>query len=96
MNRIIIWTNHHGFSYSVDKTHCVHFCHMRDIHPDPEIFINQRQISVLDSVCLLGITFDRKITFLPHILNLGTKWHKALNILKMLSNTSGGADCTSL
>ena len=96
INRIIAWTNKNGFSFSIDKTHCVHFCRLRGIHPDPEIFINQRQISVLDTARFLGIIFDKKITFLPHILNLRTRCDKSLNILKVLSNTSWGADRVSL
>ena len=49
INRITTWTNKNGFSFSVDKTHCVHFCRIRGIHPDPEIFINQQQISVSET-----------------------------------------------
>ena len=45
---------------------------------------------------VLGVNFDRKIIFLPHTLNLRTGCEKSLNILKVLSNTSWGADCVSL
>ena len=96
INHINAWTNKNGFIFSIDKTHCVHFCRVRGIHPDPEIFINQRQISILDTARFLGVTFDKKITFLPHILNLRTRCDKSLNILKVLSNTSWGADRISL
>ena len=85
-----------GTILSNDKTHCVHFSRVRGIHPDPELFINQRQISISDTAHFLGVTFDKKITFLPHILNLRTKCEKSLNILKVLSNTSWGADRVSL
>ena len=74
----------------------MHFCRVRGIHPDPEIFINQRQLFILYTVRFLGVTFDKKITFLPHILNLRTRCDKSLNILKVLSNTSWGADRISL
>ena len=96
INRIISWTNQNGFTFSVDKTHCVHFCRVRGIHPDPEIFINHRQISISDTIKFLGVVFDKKITFLPHISNLRTRCDKSLNILKVLSNTSWGADRPSL
>ena len=55
-----------------------------------------QQISVSDTAKFLVITFDKKITFLPHILNLWTSCDKSLNILKVLSNTSWGADRVSL
>ena len=41
INCTIAWTNKNGFTFSIDKTHCVHFCHVPGIHPDPELFINQ-------------------------------------------------------
>ena len=37
----ISWTNKNGFIFSTDKTHCEHFCRVRGVHPDSEIFINQ-------------------------------------------------------
>ena len=96
INRIIAWTNKSGFLFSNDKTHSVHFCCVRDVHSDPEIFINRCLISVSDTAKFLGVVFDKKITFLPHILNLRTRCDKWLNILKVLSNTSWGADRMSL
>ena len=57
---------------------------------------NNRQISVVDTSCFLGIIFDRKLTFIPHILSLRKKFDKTLNILKVLSNTTWGADCISM
>ena len=82
--------------FQLTKTHCVHFCRVRGIHLDPELFINHQQISVLDTARFLGIIFDKKIPFLHHILNLRTRCEKSLNILKVLSNTSWGADRVSL
>ena len=45
---------------------------------------------------LLGILFDRKLSFIPHIKYLKAKCLKALNLLKVLSHTSWGADRTTL
>ena len=44
----------------------------------------------------LGILFDRKVSFIPHIKYLKAKCFKALNLLKVLSHTSWGADRTTL
>ena len=74
----------------------MHFCRKRGVHPDPELFINRRQISVVDTARFLGVIFDKKLNFIPHILNLRRKCEKYLNILKVLSNTSWGADCEFL
>jgi hypothetical protein len=40
----------------------------------------------------LGVVFDSKLSFVPHIQILKTKCAKALNILKVVSNTQWGAD----
>ena len=92
---ILTWTNKNYFLFSTDKTYCVHFCHIHGVHPDPEVFINKQQISISDMARFLSITFDQRITFLSHILNLWTRCNKKLNILKVLSNTSWGADNVS-
>ncbi|GFT26303.1 RNase H domain-containing protein [Trichonephila clavipes] len=78
------------------KSCCVHFCRKRGIHPDPEIRIRDIQIPVVPDVRFLGVIFDRRLTFLPHILQLRKRCEKSLNLLKVLSNTSWGADRTSL
>ena len=96
INRIIAWTNKNGFLFSNDKTRCVHFCRARGVHPDPKIFINRRLISVSETAKFFGVVFNKKIRFLPHILNLQTKCDKSLNILKVLSNAFWGADRVSL
>ena len=44
----------------------------------------------------LGILFDRKLSFIPHIKYLKARCLKALNLLKVLSHTSWGADRTTL
>ncbi|XP_055944481.1 uncharacterized protein LOC129975443 [Argiope bruennichi] len=43
-----------------------------------------------------GITFDKKLTFLPHVKILRKKCEKALNIIKVLSTTAWGADRPSM
>ena len=45
----------------------------------------------------MGVALDKKLTFIPHMLNLRERCEKTLNILKVfLSNTSWGADRTSM
>ena len=44
----------------------------------------------------LALFFDRKLSFIPHIKNLKAKCLKALNLFKVLSHTSWGADRTTL
>ncbi|GFX67274.1 putative RNA-directed DNA polymerase from transposon X-element [Trichonephila clavipes] len=96
VNNILKWCDTNGHSISASKSCCVHFCRKRGIHPDPEIRIRDIQIPVVPDVRFLGVIFDRRLTFLPHILHLRKKCEKSLNLLKVLSNTSWGADRPSL
>ena len=40
----------------------------------------------------MGLLFDRKLSFIPHIKALKAKCLKALDVLKVLSNTNWGGD----
>ncbi|GBM82332.1 hypothetical protein AVEN_54767-1 [Araneus ventricosus] len=96
VNKLVAWCNNNGHAISPEKSRCVHFCRKRSIHLDPVIHINNVAIPVVDDIRFLEVIFDRKLTFLPHILHLRKKCERSLNILKVLSRTSWGADRTSL
>ena len=96
INRIEDWALKHGFKFSKSKTQCVHFCQLRKIHDDPELYLYGSLIPVVDDFKFLGLIFDRKLSFIPHIKYLKAKCLKALNLLKVLSHTNWGADRTVL
>ncbi|GBO29721.1 putative RNA-directed DNA polymerase from transposon X-element, partial [Araneus ventricosus] len=96
VNKLVAWCNNNGHSISPEKSRCVHFCRKRNVHLDPVIHVQNVAIPVVDDIRFLGVIFDRKLTFLPHILHLRRRCERSLNILKVLSRTSWGADRTSL
>ena len=96
INRIEDWALHNGFKFSKSKTQCVHFCQLRKVHGDPELYLYGSLIPVVEDFKFLGIIFDRKLSFIPHIKYLKAKCLKALNLLKVLSHTNWGADRTVL
>ncbi|GBO20698.1 hypothetical protein AVEN_140345-1 [Araneus ventricosus] len=96
VNKLLIWCNDNGHTLSPTKSSCVHFCRKRGMHPDPVIRIHDTVIPVVEKVPFLGIILDRKLTFLPHVLQLRKRCGKLLNIIKVLSTTSWGADRTAL
>ena len=53
-------------------------------------------IPVVDDFKFLGLIFDRKLSFIPHIKYLKANCLKAFNLLKYLSHTNWGADRTVL
>ena len=81
-----------GFKFSKTKTQCVHFCQSRGLHPDPVLNIYGSPIPVVEEARFLGLLFDKKLSFIPHIKALKAKCLKALDVLKVLSNTNCGGD----
>ena len=45
----------------------MHFCHLRTLHPDPSLTMNGDPIKVVKKMRFLGLVFDSKLSFLPHI-----------------------------
>ena len=92
INRIEDWATSNGFKFSKSKTQCVHFCKLRKVHNDPVLYLYGSPIPVVEESKFLGVIFDRKLSFIPHIRYLKAKCLWALNLLKVLSHTSWGAD----
>lgn len=96
LKKLEIWANENGFKFSTSKTVCVHFCRKRGYHPDPKLKLYGDDIPVLTQVKFLGVIFDNKLTFHPHILALKQKCQKALNLLRVVSHMDWGGDRETL
>ena len=96
LNKIENWATSNGFKFSKSKTQCIHFCQLRKQHDDLVLHLYGSPIPVVEESEFLGILFDRKLSFIPHIKYLKAKCLKALNLLIVLSHTSWGADRTTL
>lgn len=96
LNKIAIWADVNGFKFSPQKTVAVLFSLKRGIQIDPTLYLNEIALPVKQEHKFLGITFDRKLTFLPHINALKKKASRSLNILKVLSRKHWGSDRTCL
>ena len=92
LNKLDEWSNENGFKFSISKTVCVHFCRKHKNHEDPKLFLNGSEIPVVPQVKFLGLIFDNKLNFMPHITYIKEKCKKALNILKVVSHMDWGAD----
>ena len=63
---------------------------------DPHLTIYGSPIPVVSEAKFLGLLFDNKLSFIPHIKALKAKCLKALDILKVLSSSDWGGDRTVL
>jgi ribonuclease HI len=96
LNKLYKWSNENGFKFSASKTVCIHFCNKRRAHSDPLLLLNGQPIPVVKETKFLGVIFDHKLSFIPHLKNLRTKCLKAMNLLKVVSHRDWGGDSTTL
>ena len=92
LNKLEEWANSNGFKFSPSKTVAVHFCLRHSCVREPDLFINKEKIPVKEHNRFLGVTFDKKLTFHPHLKDLKTRCQTALNALKILANPEWGGD----
>ena len=83
------------FYYFQDKTVAMHFCPDKKCM-DPVLKLDNDPIQFVKEAKFLGLIWDTKLTFEPHIKYLKARCQKSLNILKVLSRTEWGADQTTL
>ena len=92
LNKLQIWSDENGFKRSKSKTNVMQFCQLRKQHADPHLTLGGSVLPVVDETKFLGLLFDRKLTFIPHLNYLKAKCLKALNLLKVVGQTDWGAD----
>ena len=96
LNNLQRWSEENGFKFSESKTVCMHFCNKRSVHPDPVLLLNKQPIPIVNETKFLGIIFDNKLSFIPHLHSLKTKCSKAMNLLKVVSHRDWGGDTSTL
>lgn len=90
------WADENGFKFSTTKTVCMHFCHQRKPHAEPDLKLYGNTIPVVKETKFLGLILDSKLTFIPHIKYLKDKCIKAMNLLRVVAHTDWGADSATL
>ena len=96
LNKLHTWSQQNGFTFSKSKTVCMHFCRLRNVHCDPELYLGGERIKVVQETRFLGVIFDSRLNFLAHIKALKNRCLKALDVIKAVSSRDWGADCSVL
>ena len=96
VDKIQKWVDGNGFTFSSSKTECIHFHRKHNQVLDPKINLYGKPIRVSKQVKFLGLIFDSKLSFLPHLKYLKDSCQKGLNVLKVISHTDWGADQKTL
>ena len=63
---------------------------------NPVLKLNSTEIPIVEEHKFLGIIFDKKLTFKPHIKHLRSKCNKAIQLLRVIAHTDWGADKKNL
>ena len=83
-NKLQQWATDNGFRFSKTKIVCMHICQKRGLHLDPQLFLVQSPIPVVEETRFLGLIFDRRLSFVPHLKFVKKKGLKSLDILKVM------------
>ena len=90
------WANLNGFKFSPTKTVAVHFCRKTSCVKQHELKLYGKRLPVKNETRFLGVIFDRKLSFLPHIKDLKIRCKTALNALKIFASPEWGGDTDTL
>lgn len=94
LTRLDDWTKKSGFNFPTEQSVCVPFnCSYSILNlPDLRMRVTVQQFK--ETARFLGLKFDTKLKWLPHLQDLKKRCLKALGILKCLSHNSWSADRT--
>ena len=57
-----------------------------------QLYLNDTQIPIIGEAKFIGLIFQSKLSFIPHITSLKSRCTKLLVLIKVLSNTTWGTD----
>ena len=92
LNKLKQWTTDNGFRSTKTKIVCMHICQKRGFYLDDQLFMDRSPIPVVEGTIFLGVIFNKKLSFVPHLKHVKKKGLKAIHILKVIGNTEWGAD----
>ena len=97
INNVVKWADTNGFKFSYNKTLVIHFCKICKFHLDSDLYLKKNhRIPCVEETRFLGLIFDKKLTWVPHLKAVKTKCVKALEILRVLSHTTWGPERKTL
>jgi hypothetical protein len=93
LDRIYQWTLRTGFNISTEKTKAIVFTRLNPRTPPTlELQLEGRPIEEVNTLKILGLTFDKKLSWRTHIRDAKARAMKRINILRCLAGTEWGAD----
>ncbi|KAJ4434070.1 hypothetical protein ANN_16389 [Periplaneta americana] len=86
------WAKETGFKFSANKSECILFSKRNTPHAQPQLYLNNNKLPIVNTIKFLGIIFDRKLTWAPHLAALKEDCLRRISFLKTLAARNWGAD----
>jgi hypothetical protein len=89
------WAKKTGFQFSLEKSICTIFTEKRNIDT-LKITIDKTKVTHRNSEKMLGVIFDKRLSWSPYIKVLKTSSGNSIKILKFLSHTTWSGETNAL
>lgn len=96
LNKLLEWAQANKIKFSVEKTKAILFSRKRSPTPPPELYMGPQRLNYYEEAKFLGLTLDKKLTWISHIRNLKETCTQRLRLMRVLAGTSWGADRRSM
>ena len=85
------WLNTNRLKVSANKSSLTLITpYNRELNITPHVTLNNTPLPINNTPKILGVTFDRMMTFRPHTTDINTKAKQRLNVLRALTHTTYG------
>ena len=85
LKKVCEWGNKHGLSFNPDKTTAVVFHRGRRVDYSPTLMMEGKELTYSDNLTYLGVTFNKRLSWTPHIKSRVKKCtyllHKTKNLV---------------
>lgn len=91
LNNISKWSILNGYKFSTIKTNAMHFNTIHGLHLTPDLFLNNQKLNYMGNIKFLGMIWDPKLTWRPHLIKLKANCQKLIGLMKSVSSLKWGA-----
>ena len=90
LDRVTAWTTYEGFRFSTTKTKMVHFTQHPGAYVSPTLKLYGEELPYEDNFQFLGMVWDRRLTWIPHINKLKADCIKRLGVMRAVASHEWG------
>ena len=92
LNNVLEWSVQTGLQLHKTKSKCILFYKKTPLEHIPALYLNNHELEVVGTLKILGLIFDTRLTWTPHLKYLKSDCYNRLNLVKSLAKINYGAD----